>query len=134
MCGASKVAKRHTTAKVGETYNVLANQFNHGAFVPQGETAQSCTACLRGNTQMVTFMNLPAMLANILGQKVVDGGVVARFVEVDTGNHETSRDQIDCGDGIVLDFKDFAGTRAYIGVHPDWQPKSMTKMRMAATA
>ncbi len=129
MCGASKVSEKNIEAVTGATYQVKANDYGHGAFVPKGETVQSCTACVRGHQQIVTFMNLPSDIKKELGKKIINGAVVGRFVEVNTGNHHTSRDQIDCGDGIILDFMRFAGSTAFIGVHTDFKPKSATMAR-----
>ena len=119
MCGASKHAKRHIDAKVGATYNVAVNAYGQGAFVPPGETVKSCTACLRGDSQKVTFHGLSAKLKHELGSIVKHGQVTGLFVEVDEkDDFEISRDQINFGNGIIVDFADFAGSIAYIGVMP----------------
>jgi hypothetical protein len=59
---------------------------------------------------MVTFLGAKLELRQEFGEVIV-----GRFVEVQTGDHQTSRDQIVIG-GVVLDFAEFVGASAYIGV------------------
>ena len=129
MCGSSKTAKRTISAKEKETYTVESNHYGQGAFVPHGETVESCIACVKGNTQMVTFSNLPKQISKELGSMVVDGKVVGRFIEVETGNHETSRDMIAFGKELEVDFVELVGATAYMGIHESLKPKSVAALR-----
>jgi hypothetical protein len=115
MCGASKHAKHQTEAKQGEVYRVDKNTYNQGAFVPLGSKAEDCVACVRNDTQMITFAKVPAKVRRDYGIGEVS---IGRFIEVDVeGDHERSRDLVDFGnDHGQVDLVFLRGAHAYIGV------------------
>jgi len=116
MCGASKSASYVTEAHEGEQYVVRVNDFGQGVFVPYGYDPADCVACVRGDTQMITFWNVPDRLVGHLDS---EGFITGRFIEVDDPDYRLARDLVTLGEAdapTVVDLAEFAGSCAYIGV------------------
>ena len=114
MCGASKRARKIIDAEVGDTYKVATNKYGQGAFVPIGETVEECVACVKGDTQMVTFAGIPVEVQKDYG---VGPSAVGRFIEVDLFDYRLARDMVDFGNHHgQVDFAMLAGSHAHIGI------------------
>jgi hypothetical protein len=100
-------------ARQGDIYTVGANTHNQGAFVPDGATADTCVACVRGETQMVTFAGIPEDVRREYHIPVVATG---RFIEIDNHDFRLARDMVDFGtDHGQIDFVRLKGAHAHIG-------------------